>query len=598
MSLTPTALPAGLVEPGVYVSIRYDADPGLSDTNTRALIWGYMSSGGTGVPNQPHKALSQDDVDAAFKPYSMISHAYAAARAQVPVGAEVWLMPLLEPSGGTAQAITFEFTGQPSAGVLSSATSAAAADSVWVSYRGRGAWTGIRAGDAWADIAAAVKASLEAIESFPATIGISTAALTFGARHRGNFDDGAVEVSFASRGASGVAAKLGTVTFAGAATVATSGSFTLAMGAKSAQISIADTGTAAASGTALVGKLLADSYPVRAAQPSSPTGTVSLFYQSGRPVRPLSVTGQLSGVTVQTAAVATGTAGAGNPTLTSALANLASDDAAVFKAWSVFWTSTTEWSATATHIEAQEAAPLMKGQVALGCSTASYAAVQAADLPSATAPKLTSSSRYSVLWAQSAGNAGWELSARLAAAVAAEADPGKNYNGFQFLGSDAAPIASIHPADRPSTDERNGAILLRHCPVTVGSSGNMTMTWGGNTYKPRGMTDKKLTKLSARLTLDYMRSTLAAYLSATFAGKSVKTAGQPRTNRAVTPRDVEAAVFRWAKLLDDRDLYDGAEAHRDAILAGIVVSPTRIDVQIPFALLADLDIIAATGVAQ
>ena len=598
MSLTPTALPAGLVEPGVYVSIRTDGDAGLSDTNTRCLLWGYMSPGGTGVPNQPHKALSQEDVDAAFRPYSMLSHAYAAAKAQIPVGAEVWLLPLLEPAGGTAQAVTVEFTGEPTAGVLSSATTAAAADSVWVSYRGRGAWTGIRAGDTWATIAAAVKASLEAVESFPATIGISTAALTFTARHKGAYDDGAVEVSFASRGASGVAAKIGTVTFAGAATVATSGSFTLTMGAKVAQVTVIDTGTAAASGTALVNKLLSDSYPVRAAQPSSPTGTVTLFYVSGRPVRPLAVTGQLSGVTVQTAAVATGTAGGGNPTLTSALQNLAGDDAAVFKAWSLFWTSAGEWSSTATHVEAQEAVPLMKGQVAIGCSTASYATVQAADLPNATTPKLTATSRYSVLWAQSAGNAGWELSARLAAAVAAEADPGRNWNGFTFAGSDAAPIVPIHPADRPSTDERNGAIALRHCPVTVGSSGNMTLTWGGNTYRPRGMTDKKLAKLSARLTLDYMRQTLAAYLSATFAGKSVKAAGQPRTNRAVTPRDVEAAVFRWAKLLDDRDLYDGAEAHRDAIMAGIVVSPTRIDVQIPFALLADLDIIAATGVAQ
>ena len=598
MSITPTALPAGLLEPGVYVQVRTDGDAGLADTNTRCLIWGYMSPGGTGIPNQPHKALSQDDVDAAFRPYSMLAHAYAAAKAQVPVGAEVWLMPLLEPSGGTAQAVTVEFTGEPAAGVLSLATSAAAADSVWVSYRGRGAWTGIRAGDTWASIAAAVKASLEAIDNFPATVGIAGAALTLTARHRGAFDDGAVEVSFASRGASGVAAKLGTVTFAGAATVATSGSFTLTMGAKLAQISIADTGTAAASGTALVSKLLSDNYPIRAAQPSSPTGTVTLFYQNGRPVRPLIVVGQLAGVTVQTATVATGTAGAGNPSLTSALANLAADDAAVYKAWSLFWTSAAEWSATATHVEAQEAVPLMKGQVALGCSTASYAAIQAADLPSATTPKLTSSSRYSILWVQSAGNAGWELSARLAAAVAAEADPGRNWNGFAFVGSDSAPIVPIHPADRPSTDERNGAIALRHCPVTVGSSGNMTMTWGGNTYKPRGMTDKKLTKMSAQLTLDFMRSTLAAYLSSQFGGKSIKTAGQPRTNRAITPRDVEAAVFRWAKLLDDRDLYDGAEAHRDAILAGIVVSPTRIDVQIPFALLADLDIIAATGVAQ
>jgi hypothetical protein len=57
-------------------------------------------------------------------------------------------------------------------------------------------------------------------------------------------------------------------------------------------------------------------------------------------------------------------------------------------------------------------------------------------------------------------------------------------------------------------------------------------------------------------------------------------------------------VYRWIKRLDDADLFDGAEAKRDAIKAAIIVSPTRIDVNVPFSPLADLNIIAVQGIVQ
>ena len=67
-----------------------------------------------------------------------------------------------------------------------------------------------KAGDSFEAIATAFETAWNLIEDAPAVIGRSTAALTFTARHKGLFDDGALEVSFASKGASGVAAKLGT----------------------------------------------------------------------------------------------------------------------------------------------------------------------------------------------------------------------------------------------------------------------------------------------------------------------------------------------------------------------------------------------------
>ena len=321
-------LPAGLLEPGVYVEVRRDGDPGISAPSNRCLVTGYMGAGGTGVANEPYRALSQDDVDAKFRSNSMISHAYSACKAQVPIGAEIWLLPLLAPSGGTAAVVKFEITGEPVAGVLSTATAAAAADTMFVRYRGRGVNVGIKAGDDWATIATTFKTLWDALDGAPATCTRSSAELSLTNPHLGAYDNGALEVSFASKGASGVAAFLGTVTFAGTAGVASAGTYTLTVSGKTIQATIVDTSTAAQSATAVVNKFLTTTYPIRAAQLASPDGVVKLFYVNGRPVRPLGVAGTLAGVTTQTATLARGTAGAGVPTLTDALTTLgASDDA-------------------------------------------------------------------------------------------------------------------------------------------------------------------------------------------------------------------------------------------------------------------------------
>lgn len=592
-------LPAGLYEPGVYVTVRTDGDVGLSAPNNRCLLIGYMATGGTGVPDAPYRCLSQNDVDANYKSYSQIAHMYAAAKSQIPLGAEVYCVGLLEPSGGTAQILNVEITGEPSAaGVLSSATTAAAADTLTIKYRGRGPSVSFKAADDFATIATAFKTAWDLMDDAPAVCGRSSAALTFTARHKGLYDDGALEVSFASKGASGVAAKLGTIAFSGIAAVATTGGATLTMGAKTAATTIADTDAAATSGTGLVNKLLTAAYPVRAAQPGTPTGTVTLFYANGRPIRPLSVSIALSGVTTQTATASVGTVGVGVPTLTNALLNLGTSDDA-YRAWALSYTSTTELSSTATHIEAESAvAEGSKGQVAIFCLTNSAAAMSAANIPTATTPRLDSSARYVPMWAQTAGNAGWELAARYAAAVAAEAFIARNFNGLELKGSDSAPIVSIHPLDRPTRSERNDAIGLRHSPVSVNGNGNMAVIWGGTSYKPKGFKDAKLKKLSARLTLDYYIFDLANTLTSQFSGKKIKVSSPARTGNTTTPQAVEEAVYRWCKRLDDADLFDGAEAKRDAIKAAVVVSPTRLDVNVPFCPPADLDIVAVTGVQE
>jgi len=587
-------LPNSLLEPGVYVGESV-GDVGPSAPGKACLIFGYMSAGGTGTANLPVRATSQADVDAAFRSYSMISHAYAAAKSQVPVGAEVWLCPLVEPSGGTAQVINITFQGEPVAGVLSSATAAAAGDSVSLRLRGRGVTVGIKAGDTWATVATNVKAALDAIDNLQVTVGVSTATISLTSRHKGLFDDGAVEVSFSSRGASGCSASLGTMVVANAA--GGTGTVVIAMGSKSASVAVTSGDAATVTGSAIVTKINSDAYPIRAAQPSSPSGTVTLFFCNDRPVRPLSVSSTETGITTQTVTDSVGTAGAGVPTLSSALANLAAA-ADVFKVFSPFWSTTSECSALITHIEAEAAIPVLKGQIVIfPALTGSYSTVSAANLPAATTPKMTATARHTQLWAQSAPNAGWELSARLAAAIAAESAVQRNWNGFAFVGSDAAPLVAIHPGDLPTRDERNQAIALRHSPITVDASGRMALVWGGNAYAPKGFTDAKFSKISDRVCRDFMVRELISRCEF-LTKKKVKLSGPARTSQAVDLSSIKALVFRICKDWDDREIFDGAVAARDAIMAAVVADPKRIDINAICRTLADIDIVAFNLVAE
>lgn len=585
-------------EPGVSVNIFESGDVGLSLPNQKSLVFGYMGAGGTGTPNQVVRGLSQDQVELLFKPTSMLAQAYAAAKAAAPLG-DVYLMPLTEPSGGAAQIIKVEIAAAPSGGVLGSNTVALAADTVYVRQRGRGVAVGFRAGDDFATIATAVQAAWNLLEAPPSTISRSSAELSLTAPHKGAYDNGGVEVTFASKGASGVAAICGSVVFTGVAGVVATGSYTLTLGAQSVQATIVDTSTAAQSATALVNKFMTGSFPVRAAQASSPDGTVKLFYVDGRPIRPTDFSGQLSGVTTQTAALTKGTAGAGVPTLTDALAALAASDTA-YRAWSCFWLSTSEVGATAASIEAETASDQgAKGQIAIFCSTAPLAALLAADLVETTSPKLSATSRYVPMWCPAAGAAGWELSARLAAAIGAESDAGRNWNGYDFASTDAAPLAGIHPADQPSRDERNTAIGAGYPPVTVSQrTGNLTLVWGGTARKIRSAADKKRAKISDIQTQDYLRADLAVTLAAAFTAKRLKL-GTPRTAKTVTVDDVKTVCFRWLVRVSEVDLVNDPERVRDAIkVQPNVTDPTRLDVNVPWELLADLDILSAVGVVS
>jgi hypothetical protein len=125
----------------------------------------------------------------------------------------------------------------------------------------------------------------------------------------------------------------------------------------------------------------------------------------------------------------------------------------------------------------------------------------------------------------------------------------------------------------------------------------MVLVWGGNAYAPKGFTDSKFAKISDRLTRDYMIKDLISrcqYLTT----KKVKLSGAPRTAQAVDTASIKALVYRICKDWDDRDIFDGAVAARDAIMAAVVTDPKRIDINAICRTLADIDIVAFNLVAE
>lgn len=593
-------LPASYESPGVYTSWQI-SDPGSSTPNNKALVFGYLTGGYSADLNAPFQATSQAQVDGLAGPRSMLAHAYAAAKAQngAAQGAEIWLVPLAEPSSGTAATHFITFTAAPvvsSGKLILGSNTTASTTHICTIYLGarRVASFRIAKGETFATSAANAKTEMELLTDLEVSIGISTATLTLTDHHKGAHGSYLpIRVDF-SDPAGGVAASCGTLTLANNA--AADSTITLTTHTKPITAAIASGDTPAVAAPKVRDAINADSFPVFAAIPSVATGVITLFYRTGRWAHLLAAA---TTDATQTTTLACGTAGAGDPTLTSALAAL-SADASAYRAWSCFWHDATTWGTAATHIEGQAVSPIEKGQTAHGCLLTGGVS-NVTGFAASTSPALNLSPRYTVNWYQGSPLRPWEVSARTAVMAASGQRPSLNYNGMPLIGSDTAPVAAAPRPDRCTAEEAETALRAGLCPIVVGADNLPHVLLARTTYKPKGFLDGKLRKWSCILTIDYYRYDLRVYLTALYMpqdasdAKKIKAVSEPRTSMAVSPAAVKRAIFARIKGWDDRDLYDGADASRDAIMAGILVSPTRIDVGAPFKPLADLDQISVAG---
>lgn len=587
-------LPPGNKVPGIYTSVIL-GDPGGPAPNNRVLCFGYMSSSGNASPNAPFLGITQDQVDQAVGSRSMACASFMAAKSQLPqgVGAETWILPLLEPSSGTKATHLIQFLAAPQSGVLGNNTTALASSVCDIYIANRKASFLIQYGDTFAQIAAKANAALTAVPRLPVDTSVAGDTITLTDVHKGEHgNDLPVRVDIQNP-ACGIAASPGTVTFTG--TAGGDGSVTVSFGVKSAQATIKAANTLDKSAIALRDAINADAYACAAAIPSTATGVVTLFYRNERIVHRITATVSAP-VTPQTIAAAVGTAGVGTPNLTQALANL-TGDANAYLAWSCFWTDTTNWSTVVSHIEGQSVSPIEKGQVVHGCLTTGLPSDPNTGLALATSPTLTTSERPVINWCPGSSNRGFELCSRTAALVSARGV--RNYNGDTLETNDSNPLGIAHRADRPTIDALNTAITaFYYTPIVPNADNKNAIIRSTTTYKPKGTIDEKFTKWSHVLNTDYLRAGLRQRLGALFANKQLKVQSPARTSRATTPDAIREAVFVYIKEQDALDLFDGADGARDAILTGVLVSSTRVDVALPFRVPADLDQISIVGIQQ
>jgi len=603
-------IPPGYELPGVFTSFLL-ADPGAVSPNNKALIFGYVTSTASADLNTPFLPVTQDVCNAKCgSGGAMLARAFSAARAQLGpagVGAELWCVPLAEPSGGTAATHLIKFMSEPVYSTVNSkwqlgagtAASKAGVGRIMIGPRVVAAF-GWKKDDTYVAIAAAAKTAMDKAAS-AATLEVTAAhggteTLTLTDRHKGAHGN-YLPVRVDLDAGCDVAASCGTIAFSG--TAGADGSATLlfnGLASKPCSYAITSGDANTVSGTGLLGAINAKAFPVLAAEPAVASGTITLFYRPERWVHLISIS--LASVTVQTVATAVGTAGAGVPDLAAALTTLASDPATSYRAWSAFWHDTSNWGTAATHVEGQALSPIEKGQTVHGADTRDVTTV--GTLTGATTPKLTSSPRYVVGWAQGCPMRPWEISARTATMVAAGQRPSLNFNFTDLRGSDESPVAAAPRADRATMDELNtGAATYGLCPIVPGSSGVPQVLLSRTTYSPIGFNDRKLIKWSCILTLDYYRLDLKAYLFGLFGqDKKIKKNSESRTSYSVTTQRVKNAVYTKMVDWDDRDLYDGAKGAREAIQAGVLEAPTRINVALPMIPPADLDQLSVVGLVQ
>lgn len=586
-------LPSNYRRPGIYTSVRF-TDAGAVAPGKRCLMLGYKLPAGTASLNTPILPVNLADAIEKFGAGSMLARMYAAARTQGKYGAEIWCLPLPTPSGAAATHLITFLAAANSDGTVGTNTTTATVVTCSIYVGERGGSFSIPMGSTWAQAATLGKSMLDAVSDLGVTVSISGDTLTLVDRSIGEHGtDMPVRVTFSNVTAK-IAASPGSLLFAsGPATGA--GSATLQANALSAQATIGAGSTDAQSASAMAAKINSAGYCVSAALHSPTDGSVVLYYKPDRVAHQLSVS--VNGITPQTLTATVGTAGSGTPSIAAALATLTADSQA-YKAWAIPFKDTANWSALAAHIEAMSISPVEKGQTAHGAISVPLAVYGVAPLSAATTPKLSSSPRYCLDLAPGQTVPAYELAARTAAMVAAADYPG-NMNGTQLLSSDTAPLGVPDRADRLTADDIEQALeTYQLTPIVVDEDGLNSVERSTTTYKSLGTQDRKLEKWSCILQLDYMRATLRYQLGKLFSRKSIKRYSAPRTSNAVEPANVKAAVYRIILGLDDLDLFDGARGARDAIMAGVYVTPTRIDVALPLIPLADLDQISVAGSAE
>jgi phage tail sheath gpL-like len=573
-----TDVPSSWMIPGTYLKLDLNgAGAGLNNVQKRVLLVGTKSSSGVAAQDTVVQVTGQSLADLNAGRGSDLARLFAAAQSQVGGGAcDFFLLPIVEPSGGTAATRKIIFD-------VSSGSTAAAQDAINITICGYQTSVVVASGDSMTTIGANVAAAINLLKDIPVTAGASSGTVTLTYRVKGaHGEDLPVMVEIPNATTSLLRASCGTVTYATNASGA--GSATVSVGGTTYSAAIANADTPTVIATAMDAAIAAVAGPVTS---SFNAGVLTLYYAAGRVVqRPSAAIVTTTGTT---ATVAAGTAGAGTPTLSTALANLAGQGA--FGEWSTCFNDTTSLGTLSSHIETYANGLYQKDQFLWAASTNTLTTAGA--IPSGTTPALTASGRYHIGWCMDSPQQAYELAARHAAMVCAEDFKPHNYDGEEFQSQTATvPLLMPHRNSRPSPADQNSAMRSYYMtPYVVDEQANKLVVLRGRTTS--NASDERLWDTGLWQTAAFVRYDMGTFLRKTFKGKSLKSSGIARTPNTVTVDDIVDAIAERLQVYESADFYDGADELKKIIRANInVLSPTRVDCYIPFRCPVPLHVVA------
>jgi phage tail sheath gpL-like len=598
--MSNTNLTSGQVLPGFYGFVDYNAGGSGQAPGLRALLWGYIGSTAQKTPNQPFLPSSQQDANDGCERGSDLARMYAAAMSQPEAqGAEVWLMPVVAPSGGTASVYKLKTY------VASTNPAKSGTIQLWIASQQVPA-VGFTTSDTASTIASAISAAIATMSDLPiGTPSPTTDTVTLPYKHKGlTGEDLPIRCNISPSG-TGVTLSPGQALFATSATG--SGTVRIATGDLAVSTTIAGSDTAAAIATKVAAAFNADTYPLTAVVDGSVSAQVNLLFSNDRDVRRISAavvtstgttvnlgSGATDGTGVITSLSYNGTQGVGVPSVSAALTNLASLD--TFRSWASSWTDATTLGALATNIEnASDGSINGQKQQHLTFSYSDAASVAGA-IPLATSPNLTTSPpHYAGLWAPAAAIQNYEISARVAAARASLwlGTPQKNWNAFQIKGSSTVPI--LAPASKPSRDAQNTALrTYALAPVVLGASGNLEIVKGRTTSLAA---NKKLWAWSSEAQAAFHVVDLGLFFKERFEGGSIVQFSEPKAPGIFDQLSFKSATQERMRTWETNGNYDGADLLAPAVDVTLPdpQNPFRVNVEYPESPVLDLDQVVFTG---
>jgi phage tail sheath gpL-like len=592
-------LTSAQVLPGFFSKIDYNAQGAGQQPNRSALLFGFISSSAQALPNKPFRPASQQEADDMCGGAGTdLARAFAAAVSQPESqGADVWLMPISENSGGVASVYKLKVfvsnTNPSKPGTLQ----------LWVASRPVAA-VGFTTSDTNSSIASALADAINDTSGLPfGTATPAGAEVTIPYIHKGTTGEDLPFQCNISPSGSGVQLSPGQITVATAATGA--GSVRVAFGALSISTAISNADTAAQIATKIAASFNADKYPLYAAVDSTPQ-IVDLFFSNNMDVRRISAavitttgttvnlgSGATDGTGSPTSLTYNGTLGTGAPSVSLALTNLAAGDS--YRSWMSPWVDSATVGAMATAIEAMADGSISgQKQQHLTCCSPLAASVAGALAPACSPNLNTSDPHYAVLWSPDCAVQGLELAARAAAARAAfwlDA-PQKNWNGFQLKGNSNAPL--LLSASKPSLLAQNSALFTYAlAPVVNGPSGNLEIVKGRTTSLS---TNRRLWAWSIEAQAAYHAVDLASYYRSLFNAGSIVIYSDPKAPGLFDAASITAATQTRMRFWEKQGNFDGADALADSVKTTVDLNnPSRFNVEYPENGVVDLDQIVFTG---